>query len=52
MNKITEIPWEIAQRDFFELMDKVEDGETFLLTKEGRIVAHLTPIHDEAEKEE
>jgi prevent-host-death family protein len=32
-----------ARKDLSRLLDRVEQGETFVITRRGRVVAHLEP---------
>jgi prevent-host-death family protein len=35
-----------AKTHFLRLLDKVERGESFLITRRGKPVAHITPVAD------
>jgi prevent-host-death family protein len=37
-----------AQDDFDRILDEVERGETIAITRNGRIIARLLPVDDEA----
>ena len=43
-----EVPEEYAEEHFFELLDQVEEGQTFTITIEDRPVAQMRPPADPA----